>query len=189
MAEHYHKKFRHQCYRVFIANLRQEGVLILGGKKLLKSVAACCLFCRLRRRKLLHQRMRAIPSFRVQPRLAPFTSVAVDIFGHLKVKLSRNTSIDGSVLIITCATTRCVHLELCLAQDTSSFLRAWRRFITCRGVHSSLVFSDCGRAFVAAEELIRKWIEEWDQNLIKRTLIKDGTKFEWNVPTASHMNE
>ena len=102
----------------------------------------------------------------------------------------KHCSIDGSVLIITCATTRCVHLQLFLAQDTSSFLRAWRRFITCRGVHPSLVFSDCGRAFVAAEEPIREWIEEWDQNLIKRTLIKDGTKFEWkyNVPTASHMN-
>ena len=190
MAEHYHRRFRHQGYRVVTANLRQEGILIIGGKKLLKSVAARCLFCRLRRRKLLQQRMGALPSFRVQPRLAPFTSVAMDFFGHLKVKLSRNTSVDGSVLIITCATTRCVHLELCLAQDTSSFLRAWRRFATCRGVHPSLVFSDCGGAFVGEEEPIREWIEEWDRNLITKTLIQDGTKFEWkyNVPTASHMN-
>ena len=94
------------------------------------------------------------------------------------------------MLIITCATTRCVHLELCSAQDTSSFLRVWRRFVTFRGAHPALVFSDCGGAFVGAEEPIREWIEEWDQNLIKRTLIKEGTKFEWkyNVPTASQMN-
>ena len=150
MAEHYHQKFRHQGYRVVIANLRQEAILIVGGKKLLKSVAARCLFCRLRRRKLLQQRMGALLSFRVQPRFALFTSTAMDFFGHLKVKLSRNTSIDGSVMIFICATTRCVHLELCLAQDTSSFLRAWRRFVTCRGVHPSLVFSDCGGAFVGA---------------------------------------
>ena len=69
MAEHYHQKFRDQGYRVVIANLRQEGILIAGGKKLLKSVAACCMFCRLRRRKLLQQRMGALPSFRVQPSL------------------------------------------------------------------------------------------------------------------------
>ena len=149
MAEHYHQKFRHEGYRVVIANLRQKGILIVGGKKLLKSVAARCLFCRLRR-KLSQQRMGALLSFRVQPRFAPFISKAMDFFGHLKVKLSRNTSIDGSVLIIICATTRCVHLESCLAQDTSSFLGASRRFVSCRGVHPSLVFSYCGGAFVEA---------------------------------------
>lgn len=65
MAEHYHQKFRYQDYQVVIANLRHEGILIDGGEKLLKPVAARCLFCRLRRRKLLQQRMGAIPSFRV----------------------------------------------------------------------------------------------------------------------------
>ncbi len=158
--------------------------------KLLKSVVASCFFCRKRRRKLLQQRMGELPSFQIQLKLAPFTSVAMDFFGHLKVKQSRNVSVDGSVFIITCATTRCIHLELCLTQDTNSFLRAWRRFVTCCGVRPSLVFSDCGGAFVGAVEPIRKWIEERDQNLIKTDLARDGTKFEWlyNVPTASHMN-
>ena len=85
MAEHYHKKFRHQGYRVVTANLRQEGILVVGGKKLLKFVAACCLLCRMRRRKLFKQRMGALPSFRVQPRLAPCTSVAVDFLVILEL--------------------------------------------------------------------------------------------------------
>jgi hypothetical protein len=95
--------------------------------------------------------MGELPSFQIQPKLAPFTSVAMDFFGHLKVKQSRNVAVDGSVLIITCATTCCIHLELCLTQDTNSFLRAWRRFATCLSVHPSLVFSDCGVAFMGAE--------------------------------------
>ncbi|CAB4029375.1 PREDICTED: uncharacterized protein LOC107334477 [Paramuricea clavata] len=190
LAQHCHRRFKHQGYRIIIANLRLEGILIVGGRKLLKSVAARCFFCRTRRRKLLQQRMGELPSFRIQPKLAPFTSVAMDFSGHLKVKQSRNVAVNGSVLIITCATTRCIHLELCLTQDTNSFLTAWRRFATCRGVHPSLVFSDCGGAFIGAEKPIREWIEEWDKDLIKRYLAKSGTKFEWtyNVPSASHMN-
>ncbi|XP_077971771.1 uncharacterized protein LOC120339891 [Styela clava] len=186
----YHKKFLHQGYRVILANMKNDGIVLIGGRILLKSIASMCIFCRIRRRKLLQQRMGELPSFRMQPQMAPFNSVAMDFFGYLKVKQSRNVVINASVLIITCATTRCIHLELCLALDTNSFLRAWRRFVSIRGIHPAFVFSDGGTTFQASQAPIKEWIEKWNFQLIQHEMAENQTKFDWkyNVPYASHMN-
>ena len=83
---HHHKKLLHQGYRVVIANLTHSGYLIRGGKKLLNSISSRCIFCRIRRRKLFTQLMGNLPSFRIQVRKPPFTSVAVDFFWTFKNK-------------------------------------------------------------------------------------------------------
>ena len=118
------KKLLHQDYRVIYANLMNLGYIIGIGKEILKSIANRCIFRRIRRRKVLQQMMGDIPSFRLQIRKPPFTSAAVDLFGQLKVKQSRIVTINGSMMIVTCTTTRCI----CLLLDTNPFLRAWRRF-------------------------------------------------------------
>ena len=158
--------------------------------KLLKSIANKCLFCRKRRRKLLQQMIGNIPSFRIQIRKPPFTSAAVDFFGPLRVKQSRNVSVNGSVMIVTCTTTRCIHLELCLMMDSNSFLRTCRRFITIRGVHPAHMFSDRGTNFIGPHTLVLEWLQSWDRYVIQELFPQTTFVFQWefNVPTASHMN-
>ena len=90
-----HCELLHQGYRVVTISLANEGILIGCGKELLKSIAATCFFCRTRRRLLLQQQMGTLPSFRVMIRQAPFSSVAIDFFGNLKIKQSRNVSVPG----------------------------------------------------------------------------------------------
>ena len=185
-AQFHHKRLLHQGYRVVIANLINIGIIIGGGKGLLKSIASKCLFCRIRRRKLLQQQMGVLPSFRIQERKAPFASVAIDFFGNLKIKVTRNSSINGSAMIVVCMTTRCVHLELCSTIDTNSFLQAWRRFTTSRGVHPNHVFSDGGAAFKGAHKPISNWIMNWNHRVIEAAFHLTSFKFDWkfNVPTA-----
>ena len=189
-AIHYHRKYLHQGYRVVLVNLFHLGVIIGGGKALLKSVADKCFFCRTRRRKLLQQQMGTLPSFRIRVKEAPFASVAIDFFGNLKIRVSRNASINGAAMIVTCMTTRCIHLELSSIQNTNSFLQAWRRFVSRRGVHPNHVFSDGGGAFQGAHQPIVQWISEWDRHLITNEFPQTKFEFNWkfNVPTASHMN-
>ena len=67
-----HQKLGHLGYRVIIANLRQAGVFILRGKKLLKSIAAKCIKCRIARRSLMQQQMGQLPPFRLKHRCPPF---------------------------------------------------------------------------------------------------------------------
>ena len=177
LALFYHKRLYHQGYRVVLANLINDGILIGGGKTLLKSIAAKCLFCRIRRRKLLDQQMGNLPGFRTEIRKAPFTSVAIDFFGFLKIKISRNVNINGSVMVVVCMTTRCAHLELCSNVDTNSFLKAWRRFTSNRGVHPNHVFSDGGGAFQGAHEPIRKWIANWNREMIETKFSQTSFQF------------
>ena len=134
-ALHYHQKFVHQGYRVVVANLAKRGIIISKGAELLKSIASRCIFCRIRRRKLLQQRMGVLPAFGIQPRIPPFTSVAIDFFGNLKIRLTRNTNVNGSVMLVTCTTTRCILLEslekVCFCQRCApkSCVHRWFRFI------------------------------------------------------------
>ena len=192
LAIHYHHKLLHQGYRVVLTNLSNIGIVIRKGREVLKSVANKCVFCRIRRRKCLEQKMGILPAFRIQPSIPPFTSVAVDFFENLKIKQSRNVSVNGLVLIITCMTTRRIYLELCLAFDTNSFLRAWRRFATIRGIHPTHVFSDVGTTLKGGSSPIAKLVQDWDCHFIEKESNEFGTHvdFQWsfNVPTASHMN-
>ena len=57
LAKFYHSKLVHQGYRVILNDLMNNGINIGGGSKLLKSVANSCIYCRIRRRKLLGQKI------------------------------------------------------------------------------------------------------------------------------------
>ena len=93
-------------------------------------------------------------------------------------------------MIATCMTTRSIHLELCYTIDTDSFVRAWRRFISVRGVHPNHVFSDGGGAFKGANQPMKEWIINMDRYVIRNEFEETSFDFDWkfNVPTASHMN-
>ena len=189
-ARRKHIRYLHQGYRVVLANIAKEGVHIGNGKELLKSVASKCLYCRTRRESMLRQQMGILPAFRGNPCTPPFAAVAVDFFGPLQTKVSRNVTIESSVMIVTCTTTRVVHLELTSSASTESFLLAWRRFVSRRGVHPTTVFSDRGKNFQGAQRPLRDAIDSWDVSRLKRELAAERTHFEWqfNVPKASHMN-
>ena len=166
-ALHHHRRLLHQGYRVVIANIMNLGIIIGGARELLKYIAAKCFFCRTRRRNLLNQQIGILPSFRIQEQKSPFTSVGIDFFGNLRIKQSRNISIKGSVMIVTCMTTRCIHLELCSTIDTNSFLRAWRRFTSIRGIHPNHVYSDGGGTFKSANKPLKEWISNWDHYVVQ----------------------
>ena len=61
------------------------------------------------------------------------------------------TTTESSVMIVTCTTTRVVHLELTSTASTESFLLAWRRFVSRRGIHPTKVFSDGGTNFMGVQ--------------------------------------
>ena len=78
-------------------------------------------------------------------------------------------------MIVTCMTTRNIHLELCYTVDTDSCVRAWRRFTAVRGVHPNHVFSDGGGAFKGANKPISEWILSWDRYLIQNIFEKTSS--------------
>uniref|UniRef100_A0A7I4YKJ4 Integrase catalytic domain-containing protein n=1 Tax=Haemonchus contortus TaxID=6289 RepID=A0A7I4YKJ4_HAECO len=82
-------------------------------------------------------------------RTKPFENVGVDYFGPLIAKENDDkTKVHG--IIITCMTTRMVHMEVVTDTSTDKLLLALRRFFARRGVRKSIT-SDNGPSFVLAD--------------------------------------
>ena len=65
----------------------------------------------------------------------PFTHTGVDFAGPLNVAEKDNTE-KAYICLLTCASTRAVHLELTHDIGVDSFLLAIRRFASRRGLYS-----------------------------------------------------
>ena len=78
---------------------------------------------------------------------------------------------------------RAVHIELDTSLDTKNFIAAFKRFIVCRD-HCHQIWSDCGTNFV--DQIFNdSKINLPDEILI--LLANDGTEWNFNLPSASHM--
>ena len=79
---------------------------------------------------------------------------------------------------------------ICHTIDTNSFVRAWCRFISVRGVHPKYVFSDGGGSFKGAHQPIKERIANLDRYVIQNEFEETSFHFDWkfNVPTSSHLN-
>lgn len=89
----------------------------------------------------------------------PF-STGVDYAGPHNVKVNRQTK-KMYVCLFTCATTRAVHLELVPDLSTETFVLAFRRIITNKGMPHT-IYSDNGTTFLPAQRTI---IEETGLNI------------------------
>ncbi|XP_068246726.1 uncharacterized protein [Palaemon carinicauda] len=156
-AQMIHRCTGHKGYRVAIALAFKRGVYIIGGARLFQDIAFKCCFCRTRRHLLLGQQMGELPNFRGESNTpTPFSRVALDFFGPIKIKLTHNTSTEGTIMIITCTVTRVISLELVDSLSSDAFLCAWRRFTCNHVIHPVLAVSDRGRNFIRAQEKLQK---------------------------------
>ena len=88
--------------------------------------------------------------------------------------------------LFTCLVTRAVHLEVTFSLSTDSFIMCLRRFIARRG-KPTVIYSDNGTNFVAANRELRKCIHDWNQDMIGGVLSQEGIQCVFNPPAAPHM--
>ena len=122
-------------------------------RQAIKRVTKDCRFCRRYRGRPQPPLMGALLYERLTPLQRPFLWVGIDYFGPLNVTVGRST-VKRWGLLITCLTTRAIHLEVSWSLDTDSFLCSFDRFISSRGKPAK-VFSDNGTNFVAGEKEVR----------------------------------
>lgn len=84
----------------------------------------------------------------------PFETVGVDFAGPLYVKIKKGEVEKAYIALFTCAVTRAVHLELVSDMSTETFLLAFKRFISRRGLCRT-VYSDNARTFKRADQDLR----------------------------------
>ena len=89
----------------------------------------------------------------------PFAHAGLDFLGPLYIRdeksLSEKSSNKVYVCLFTCAFTRAIHLELTPSLSVDSFLLAFRRFVSRRGLPVTLM-SDNATTFKSASKDVRK---------------------------------
>jgi len=122
------------------------------ARRLVRSVVASCLVCRRdRAAKFKLPLMPPLPSARVTAS-RPFSFVGLDYLGPTLYKHP-----DGPknvwVLLLTCFSTRAVHLEVVTSLEAIEFLEGFRRFVARRGIPKE-VLSDNASQFVLAKQVL-----------------------------------
>ncbi|TKR73921.1 hypothetical protein L596_021166 [Steinernema carpocapsae] len=126
-------------------------------RSLAQSVKHRCVACRrFAALPFKYPTAHAIPGRRVR-RSTPFQHVGLDYFGPLDFKTKDGSREKGYGMIVTCATTRLIHLEIVSNLTTGSFLLALKRFIGRRGVPESIT-SDNATTFRLGERSLNQMV-------------------------------
>ena len=128
--------------------------------------------------------MADLPKERLAFATRPFTNTGLDYFGPFYVAVKRSTEKRWGFLF-TCLTTRAVHFEVVPSMDTSSCVMGIERFAARRGT-PSILWSDNGTNFIAAEKELLQNVLNWNQLAITDSLVKKGIKWKFNPPSAPH---
>ncbi|XP_062704179.1 uncharacterized protein LOC134286565 [Aedes albopictus] len=133
-----------------------------------------------------------LPSYRVQPAPA-FTRTGIDFAGPFSTKSTtqarRPMVTKGYVCLFVCMSTRAIHIELVSNLSSEAFLAALRRFVSRRGL-TSTIFSDNATNFVGAdgelEELRRLFESDLHQKQLNQFYSSKGIDWRFIPPRSPH---
>ena len=128
---------------------------VVGAKALVKSISKDCVTCQRNYARTTDQLMGQLPPCRVKP-APPFSATGADFAGPFTLRKGHTRKpvyIKGYVCLFVCLTTKAIHLELVMDLATEAFIAALKRFISRRGVPSTLL-TDNGTNFVGARREI-----------------------------------
>lgn len=189
LVKHYHTKVMHQGRQFTEGAIRQAGLWVVAGKRLVSSIIHHCVTCRKLRGKLETQKMADLPPERLDTS-PPFSYVGLDVFGPWTVvtRRTRGGAAESKrwATLFTCMTTRSVHIEIIESMDANSCINALRRFFAIRGPAKQLR-SDRGTNFIAASVQLGMAHPHDNQQNILNYLHTNGCTWEFNPPHASHM--
>ena len=163
-----HEAAMHHSIETTLARIR-ENYWIVKGRKSVKEVIRKCVICT----RYQGQPPRApsspdLPEYRVDHMAYAFQFTGLDFAGPLFVKDGSKSS-KCYILLLTCASSRAIHLELVPDMSMHGFLREFKRFMARRGV-PDLVISDNFKTFKSSE--------------VKKFMLLQGVKQRFILPAS-----
>ena len=127
------------------------GYWILQARRLADKVIKDCMHCRTLRTQTAEQRMGDLPDLISKVPVRPFSHIALDFAGAMRVRseVNKRTTMKAFPLIFICLNTGAVHVQLCPGYDTQSFLTALQHFFAIRG-RSAFIYTDMGNQITSA---------------------------------------
>ena len=130
--------------------------------------------------------MGPLPNLRTMGTFKPFAHSGVDFAGPFLTRQGRGqVQTKRYLCLFTCMETRACHLEMTFGLDTESFLMAFSRFIKRRGA-PSVVVSDNGASFTAAERELQEAVSNLDSAKISRDGVQQAIKWRFQPPRSPH---
>ena len=187
ILSYFHIQGGHQGRHITHGLIRQNGFHLENGRQLIRQFLKDCFICRRLRANLANQIMADLPEDRLES-CPPFTNCGLDVAGPWKIqrgKATRRTpgEIKIWVLLITCLSSRAIHVELLSSLDTPTFKNALSRFIAIRGTCKRLR-SDQGSNFIGAQSENQE--ADVDVKELQKSMNNRGIEWEFNPPQASH---
>jgi hypothetical protein len=186
IVRYYHALANHVAGTNFVlAQISQRFWIVAAREEIREWENECCT-CQKRRNKLATQVMAPLPDVRLRFTYRVFDQAAVDYAGPLTTIQGRGKRrLKRWLCLFTCLSTRAVHLEVAWGLDTDSFLNAFTRFISRRGVPKEMV-SDNGTNFVGAVNDLKELVAQLDREKIQRATAHSGTTWSFNPPGGPH---
>ena len=126
--------------------------------------------------------MALLPLSRLKSSFRVFTRTAVDFGGPFITVQGRE---KRYLCLFTCLATQAVHLEIAFGLDTDSFLNAFYRMASRRGLPEE-IYSDNGTNFKGADNELKSLVLQIDENKIQESVAHKGVKWHFNPPFAPH---
>lgn len=183
IIRHQHARIHHLGQRSTLAAIRESGVWIVHGTRMVKATIANCVTCARLRRPPEKQQMGNLPPERLEE-TPPFTHVGMDVFGPFTIK-DRRTEYKRWGLLFTCLYSRAIHIEMLEDMSSDAFLNALRCLVSIRGPVRTL-FSDQGTNFVGARNELKRLTDSVTEPGMKEYLQLNRIEFKMNSPDASH---
>ena len=158
---------------------------ILSGREEICEWEKECPVCRRQKSKPCSQIMAPLPTSRLKPSLRAFTKLAVDFTGPFITVQGRGKRCEKRYLcLFTCLATRAVHLGMAYGLDMDSFLNAFYRMGSRRGLPEE-IFSDNETNFKGADAELKSLVRELDEK-INQSIANKGVVWHFNPPLAPH---
>ncbi|XP_043461792.1 uncharacterized protein LOC122506254 [Leptopilina heterotoma] len=162
---------------------------IISSKTLINKIIRSCVKCFRFRANFQTQLMGQLPNERINVS-KPFSFTGLDYAGPFYILSSKGRGIKsykGYVCLFVCLCSRAIHLELVSDYETKSFLAAFKRFTSRRGVCTKL-WSDNARNFIgAARELRQLFIGATEIfTTVAEELAKQETTWSFIPPHSPH---
>ncbi|PFX18078.1 EGF-like module-containing mucin-like hormone receptor-like 1 [Stylophora pistillata] len=183
---HYHERGNHAAGVNFTLCQLSERFWIIAAREEIREWDRECNECKRRRNKPACQIMAPLPQMRLRFSFRPFAQTAVDFAGPFYTVQRRGKPRQKRWLcLFTFLETRAVHLEMAWGLDTDTFLNAFARFTSRRGVPKE-VTSDRGTNFLGAEGELKKLVRRLDRKHLQNKTAELGVTCRFNPLAAPH---
>lgn len=164
----------------------QRKFWVFGAKKAAAAQVNKCVKCKRYKAEDKAQLMGDLPPERLAF-VDPFYYCGVDFFGPIKLKRyeGRCRTIDtGYVAVFVCMTTKMIHLECVSNLTATRFLWAFSRFVGAYNITPAKLFSDNGKTFVGAANILKEVMDSWKNDEIDNFLTQVGIQWHFICPKS-----